>query len=276
MKNFIKKILREDFEWVGDIDPNIHLANQVLNKAFEFDPPAEDWDGLGLEYGKLVDYLESLGFESEYGTPRTIDGDNMAVGLYAYREIKSGELKYVYTSGIDEDDEESYYQHILGFARSESEDRGKNLQVVDAREFVNNMNPIKEDFDWASGVKFKLPDFDILDTKVPVTMTIHDYLNVKYRYNFIDIIFNDGRVIELTIEGDFNVRYEIYDSLWDLVTSQSITNPWSEEGEPKEFNQAVLEEFLREYGMEEVDSEVDEILRRVLPNDIKGIYVGTL
>ena len=188
MKNFIKKILREDFDWVGDIDPNTHLANQVLNKAFEFDPPAEDWDGLGLEYDKLVDYLESLGFKSEYGTPRTIEGDNMVVGLYAYQEIKSGELKYVYTSGLDED--ESYYEHILGFASGESEDRGQNLQVVDAREFVNNMNPIKEDFDWTSGVKFKLPDFNVLDTKVPVTMPIRDYLNVKYSYNFID--FLDG------------------------------------------------------------------------------------
>ena len=135
---------------------------------------------------------------------------------------------------------------------------------------------LREDFDWTSGVKFKLPDSSILDTKVPVTISIRDYLNVKYGYNFIDIIFNDGRVIELTIEGNFDVKYEIYNSLWDLVTSQSITNPWSEEGEPKEFNQAVLEEFLREYDMEEVDSEVDEMLRRVLPNDIKGIYVGSL
>jgi hypothetical protein len=135
---------------------------------------------------------------------------------------------------------------------------------------------LKEDFDWASGVKFKLPDFDILDTRVPVTIPIRDYLILKYGYNFIDIIFNDGRVIELTIEGNFDVKYETYDSLWDLVTSQSIVNPWSEEGEPKEFNQVVLEEFLREYDMEEVDSEVDEILRRVLPNDIKGIYVGSL
>ena len=135
---------------------------------------------------------------------------------------------------------------------------------------------LREDFDWTSGVKFKLPDSSILDTKVPVTISIRDYLNVKYGYNFIDIIFNDGRVIELTIEGNFDVKYEIYNSLWDLVTSQSITNPWAEEGEPKEFNQAVLEEFLREYDMEEVDSEVDEMLRRVLPNDIKGIYVGSL
>ena len=135
---------------------------------------------------------------------------------------------------------------------------------------------LREDFDWTSGVKFKLPDSSILDTKVPVTISIRDYLNVKYGYNFIDIIFNDGRVIELTIEGNFDVSYKTYDSLWDLVTSQSITNPWFEEGEPKEFNQAVLEEFLREYDMEEVDSEVDEILRRVLPNDIKGIYLGSL
>ena len=195
----------DDLDWIRDVDPNTHMFYQVLNKAFEFDPPAENWDGLELEYNKLVDYLESLGFESGYATPRTIDGDDMAVGLYAYRKIKSGELKYVYTSGIDEDDEESYYQHILEFARDESEDRGKNLQVVDAREFVNNMIPIKEDFDISNGEKtislnkkFFLDDYR--DELVNESDDFDWIRDVEPNISFYDVKVNEKYNVELTDE----------------------------------------------------------------------------
>jgi len=129
----INENLDSDWGWAEDVVSYHH----VLNKAFEFDPPAEDWDGLELDYEDLVDYLESLGFKSEYDTPRTLEGD-MAYGLYAYRDSQDGELKYVYSPGI-EDYDEGYYQHILGFAKGESEDRGQELQVVDARKFVRDM-----------------------------------------------------------------------------------------------------------------------------------------
>jgi hypothetical protein len=130
----IKKIIKEemdDFGWAQDAVSYHH----VLNKAFQFDPIAETWDGLELDYEDLVDYLISLGFESAYNTPSTLDGDS-AEGLYAYRDRQDGKLKYVYTHSVDGEIDENYYQHILGFAKGESEDRGQELQVVDARKFV--------------------------------------------------------------------------------------------------------------------------------------------
>lgn len=135
---------------------------------------------------------------------------------------------------------------------------------------------IKEEMDWVSDVQSALPDHRFLDKPVPVTITVRDYLNTQYGYDFIDIILEDGRVIELTMEGDYDVKYQTYNSLWHLVESQSLSNPWIEEGIPTEFNQGVMEDYLREFSMEEVKPEVAEVLKKMLPLDIKGIYEGSL
>lgn len=115
-----------DFDWVD----NVSEYHSVLNKAFYFYPVARRGDG---DYSKLVQYLKNLGFKSQYSTPDTTDSDS-AVGLYAYRN-RDGELSYVYTH----DDEDDYENHILGFASDESEDGGKNLEVIDARDFVKSI-----------------------------------------------------------------------------------------------------------------------------------------
>lgn len=137
---------------------------------------------------------------------------------------------------------------------------------------------LREDFDWASGVNHKLPDSSILDKKIPVTISLRDYLNTKYGYNFIDIVLEDNRVIELTIEGDYDVKYDTYNNIIELVKTQGIQTFWNtdEEDEPTEITQYDFERYLRTYGMEEVDKEVDEIIRKTIPLDIKGIYVGSL
>lgn len=137
---------------------------------------------------------------------------------------------------------------------------------------------IKEDFEWASGVKASLPDSSILDKKIPVTISLRDYLNTQYSYNFIDIILKDDRVIELTLEGDYDVRYETFDNIVELVKSQGIQTFWNpdEENEPTEITQSDYENFFRTYDMGEVGEEVDEVLRKLIPLDIKGIYVGSL
>jgi len=135
---------------------------------------------------------------------------------------------------------------------------------------------IKEEMDWVSDVQSALPDHRFLDKPVPVTLTVRDYLNTQYSYGFIDIILNDGRVIELTMEGDWDVKYQTYDSLWHLVESQGLSKPWIEEGTPTEFNLGVMEDYLREFSMEEVKPEVAEVLKKMLPLDIKGIYEGSL
>ena len=135
---------------------------------------------------------------------------------------------------------------------------------------------IKEEMDWVGDVQSALPDNRFLNKPVPVTITVREYLNTQYSYDFIDIILEDGRVIELTMEGDYDVKYKTYNSLWHLVETQGLSNPWIEEGTPTEFNQGVLEEYLSEFSMTEVSSQVDEVLRKMLPLDIKGIYEGSL
>lgn len=135
----LKKIIREEitgFEveddglgWLRDTNSDIDM---FINKAFYFDPIAEEYDE---DYTKLVNHLINLGFESQYYTPKALDDGNQAIGLYTYRDY-NGELKYVFTSGIGEGEDEDYEGHIKSYADDESEDGGKNLEVVDAREFI--------------------------------------------------------------------------------------------------------------------------------------------
>tara|TARA_Y100000389_G_scaffold205001_1_gene261841 strand:+ start:3708 stop:4136 length:429 start_codon:yes stop_codon:yes gene_type:complete len=134
---------------------------------------------------------------------------------------------------------------------------------------------LREDFDWVDNVNPSLPDSSILDKKIPVTISLRDYLNTKYGYNFIDIVLEDNRVIELTLEGDYDVKYDTYNNIIELVKTQRIQTFWNND-EPTEITQYDFESYLREYDMVEVDKEVDETLRKLIPLDIKGIYVGSL
>jgi hypothetical protein len=121
----------DGFDWVRQTTINV---NDFLNKAFYFDPIAEEGD---KDYEKLIDYLNQIGFKSEYNTPSSLYGDEQAVGLYAYRGV-GGSLEYVYTTHIYEDEDGSYWEHIRDFATRNSEEEGDNLMVVDARDFVNS------------------------------------------------------------------------------------------------------------------------------------------
>jgi hypothetical protein len=129
----IKRIIREevnDFDWVDSVDS----TELVLYKAFEFDPVG-DGDESDEGYGRLVSFLQSLGFEPRYNTPSDLGGD-MVYGLYAYRD-NGGDLAYVFTPGLEDD--EQYIHHILGFAQSDSDDGGSNLEVVNAQQFIKEM-----------------------------------------------------------------------------------------------------------------------------------------
>jgi hypothetical protein len=159
------------------------------------------------------------------------------------------------------------------------DDRPDPFDSMDFKAFMEiteKKSDLNEGMDWIKGVATAIPDNSFLNKPVPVTLTVRDYLNSQYSYDFIDIIFNDGRVIELTMEGDWDVKYATYDSLWDLVETQGLSNPWVVEGTPTEFNQGVMEDYLREFSMEEVRPEVIEVLKKVIPLDIKGIYTGSL
>ena len=137
----IRRIIREeldDLQWIKDIEPvGVDL---MLNKAFYFDPNREDFNNnlYADYYNRLTTHLVHLGFKSIYNTPIEADPNYFDIeGLYAYRD-QDGDLVFVFTSADRETEtEEDYKKHIVSFAYDESEDRGKNLEVVDAINFVN-------------------------------------------------------------------------------------------------------------------------------------------
>jgi hypothetical protein len=136
----IRKIIREeidDLQWIRDTEPL--GVDFMLNKAFYFDTGREDFDDdiYAGHYNKLTKRLINLGFKSQYSSPIEVNPFDFSIGgLYAFRDHDE-DLVFVYTS-IDEDTEtiEGYGEHIKEFALGESEDRGRNLEVVDAIDFV--------------------------------------------------------------------------------------------------------------------------------------------
>ena len=137
----IRRIIREeldDLQWIKDVEPI--GVEFMLNKAFYFNRYREDFaDNLYADYyNRLTTRLVHLGFESIYDTPLEVYPNYFDIeGLYAYRN-QDGDLVFVYTLEDGEiETEEDYKQHIVSFAYDESEDRGKNLEVVDAINFVN-------------------------------------------------------------------------------------------------------------------------------------------
>jgi len=136
----IRKIIREeldDLQWIRDTEPL--GVDFMLNKAFYFDTGREDFDDdiYAGHYNKLTKRLINLGFGSKYSSPIEANPFDFSIaGLYAFRDHDE-DLVFVYT-GIDEDTEtiEGYGEHIKEFALGESEDRGRNIEVVDAIDFV--------------------------------------------------------------------------------------------------------------------------------------------
>jgi hypothetical protein len=136
----IRKIIREeldDLQWIRDVEPG--GIDFMVNKAFYFDRDREGFDDKTYAgyYNKLTKRLINLGFKSKYSSPiETNPFDFSIAGLYAFRDHDE-DLVFVYT-GMDEDTEtmEGYGEHIKEFALGESEDRGRNIEVVDAIDFV--------------------------------------------------------------------------------------------------------------------------------------------
>lgn len=127
----LRKIIREEIDdWDLFRGEPIEL---VLNKAFHFEGVANSGDE---NYRKLTDLLVKLGFKSIYATPIVLD--TQAIGLYAYQDL-GGDYCFVYTTS-DLDDHEDYYQHIRDFAFEESIDRGESLELVNAIDFIKNLN----------------------------------------------------------------------------------------------------------------------------------------
>ena len=128
---------------------------------------------------------------------------------------------------------------------------------------------IKEEMDWINDVQMALPDSSFLKKPVTTPITLEEFLISQYGYDFINIVFKDGRVIELTMEGDYEVKYNVYKSLEHLVNTEglSLSNV-----------SFTLEEYLEEYGMNPVPKQVYNAIISVIPlkREIEGIWEGSL
>jgi hypothetical protein len=120
----------DDLDWIRNTNPV--TADDFINKAFYFDPTAEEGDEY---YIKLVDKLNDLGFSPVYGTTSFVGEGEYIAGLFSYLDFDRNP-KYVFThDDVDTRTWDDYKQHIQGFALGESEARD-DLEVVDARAFI--------------------------------------------------------------------------------------------------------------------------------------------
>jgi hypothetical protein len=121
---------QDDFDWIRNINPV--AFDDFINKAFYFDPTAEEGDE---DYAKLVDKLNDLGFSPVYGTTSFVGEGNYIAGLFSYLDFDRNP-KYVFThDDYDTRTWDGYEEHIKGYALGESEARD-DLEVVDARAFI--------------------------------------------------------------------------------------------------------------------------------------------
>ena len=134
----IRKLIREeidDLEWIRDIEPNI--SDLVLNKAFHFDVEGERFNNelYTNSYNKLVKNLMEAGFEPKYNTPIETNRTRFQIsGLYVYREARTGDLYFVYTTpDYDTTSKKDYEDHIKQYAKYNSTGIPT---VVDAIDFI--------------------------------------------------------------------------------------------------------------------------------------------
>jgi len=158
------------------------------------------------------------------------------------------------------------------------------LYIMDIRRIIEQevMKTISENLDWVSDVKSDLPDNRILNKKFMVEMSLKNYLTLMYGYDFINVILTDGRVIEITIDG-YNLTYSTYDSLTQLVEDQNLSSAvigWDYEknvlDSTKNSFDEVVKSYLEEFSMVTIPKVLDDMIRKVIPLDIYGIYTASL
>lgn len=124
--------------------------------------------------------------------------------------------------------------------------------------------------DWVNDVPTALPTMKQIKEK---TVTLPHTLEQVFgdlMYNWITVIFDDGRVVELTTEG-YDTKYNTYKN-WEEF----------DDGTGNVINS--LQDYLNEYDMVEPLSEttnpmykvVGRALLEVFPNNVTEIYFGDL
>lgn len=137
----------------------------------------------------------------------------------------------------------------------------------------------EEEMDWINDINTSLPDDRILKRVIKVELPFQDFLISMYNYDFIDVILVDGRVIEFTIDSH-DLKYNRYDSLTDLVETDGLS--WTDaNGEYltrenfNSFDEMVMS-YVNEFSMGVVTKTIEDVIKKVIPLDIYGIYRGGL
>ena len=122
-----------------------------------------------------------------------------------------------------------------------------------------------DDFEWVGSIRAEFPHRDnIFGTTKSINITLSEYIELKYGYNFITVFLEDGRIIEF--DNDTGLTYYTYDSLEELLKTQSLLDNYREG--------YTINDYLEDFTMSPADSELSEFIHKAIPFDILGIYVG--
>lgn len=122
--------------------------------------------------------------------------------------------------------------------------------------------------DWTNDISAAVPDSSVLDEKFPVVISVRDFLITKYGYDYINIILTSGKVIEITIDS-YDVGYVVYDSLRHLVNAAGLSLSQTE-------GDITPETYIAEFDLKPVPKDVEDILKKIIPLDVVGMYHGSL
>lgn len=122
--------------------------------------------------------------------------------------------------------------------------------------------------DWTNDIDAAVPDSSVLDEKFPVVMSVRDFLTTRYSYDYINIILTDGKVIEIIIDAH-DVKYDVYDSLRHLVDDAGLSLSQTE-------GDITPEVYIVEFDLKPLPKDVEDILKKIIPLDVVGMYHGSL
>jgi hypothetical protein len=121
---------------------------------------------------------------------------------------------------------------------------------------------LKEDLDWAKDVPTAFPsNNDISNGKITIDVDLWDYMKWNYDYSFVTIFFEDtDKVVEFSVEGETDVRN--YENV-GVIDNEGIQHM-------KDYAQHHAQDEL----LEKWDGNLWDLIRKVYPWKIKGIYQG--
>ena len=122
-----------------------------------------------------------------------------------------------------------------------------------------------DDFEWVGSVRAELPHRDnIFGTTKSINITLSEYIELKYGYNFITVFLEDGRIVDLDTNN--GLTYHTHESLREMLQDQDLFDFYKEG--------YTINDYLTDFTMSPADSELSEFIHKAIPFDIVGVYVG--